>query len=196
MKILGLTGSIGMGKSTAAKTFRALGIPVFDADKAVHKMTGSGGAALGAVEKRFPGVVGKGGVDRAKLGAIVFHDKRAKADLEAILHPMVADARARWLARQRRRREPLVVFDIPLLFETGGEDYCDYTAVVSAPARLQKERVLRRPNMSEAKFNAIKASQMPDVEKRRRADFIIKSGLDLRTSRADIIAIIKKLRGS
>ncbi|MFZ5610424.1 MAG: dephospho-CoA kinase [Pseudomonadota bacterium] len=193
MKLLGLTGSIGMGKSTAAAMFRAAGVPVFDADAAVHRLIGPGGAALEAIGQAFPDMVGGNGVDREKLGAHVFGDAAAKARLEAILHPMVEGARRRWLARQRRQRAPLVVLDIPLLYETGGAARCDAVAVVSASSRLQRARVLARPGMTEAKFAAILAAQLPDADKRRRADYVIRSGLGRRVAREDVRRIIHSM---
>ena len=176
MVILGLTGSIGMGKSHAAAVFRRLGVPVHDADAAVHRLTAKGGAAVPAVARRFPQAVKAGAVDRRALGAIVFKDAAALADLEAILHPLVRRRARRFLATMARRRVPLVVLDIPLLFETGGEKLCDAVVVVSAPARIQEARVLRRPGMTRDKLEAIRGQQMSDAEKRRRADFVVLTG--------------------
>lgn len=189
--VIGLTGSIGMGKTNAAKTLERMGIPVHDADAAVHRLIGPGGRAVAAVGAAFPGVVRDGAVDRAALGKRVFNDKAALARLEAILHPMVrAEARA-FLRRMARRRAPVAVLDIPLLFETGGDALCDATIVVSAPRRVQEARVLSRPGMTRARLEAIRASQMPDAEKRRRADYVVSTGLGKRDSLRRLRAAIQ-----
>jgi len=194
MLVLGLTGSIGMGKSTAAAMLRRLGLPVHDADAAVHRLMNKGGAAVGAVEAAFPGVVAEGAVDRRRLGARVLDDDAAMKRLEAILHPLVrAEARA-FLARQARLRRPLVVLDIPLLFETGGEQLCDAVVVVTAPATTQRARVLRRPGMTEEKMRAVLARQMPDAEKRARADFVVQTGLGKRHTLRQLAAIVTLLK--
>ncbi len=177
MFILGLTGSIGMGKTTAAKAFRFFGVPTYDADAAVHQLTGSGGRAVASVEAAFPGVVKNGAVDRMALGKKVFDDSDAIKKLEAILHPLVRKAQFHFLKQAAKRKEKLVVLDIPLLFETGGFEFCDAVAVVSAPAFLQRIRVLPRHGMTPDKLVAILNKQIPDIEKRRRADFIILTGL-------------------
>jgi dephospho-CoA kinase len=177
MKILGLTGSIGMGKTTAAAMLRRLRVPVHDADATVHALFASGGAAVALVDAAFPGVIAGGAVDRTALGAKVFGDDAALKRLEAIVHPLVRKAEREFLARQRRRRARLVVLDIPLLFETGGERRCHKVAVVTAPAFLQAQRVLARPGMTPARLAAIRAKQMPDAEKRKRADFVIPTGM-------------------
>lgn len=178
MIILGLTGSLGMGKSTAAGMFRRLGVPVHDSDAAVHRLLGRRGAAVAAVAAAFPGVTrADGAIDRPALGARVFGDGAALKRLERILHPLVRRSQQRFLAAARARRAPLVVLDVPLLFETGGERRCDAVAVVSAPAFLQRRRVLARPGMSEERFRSVLAKQMPDWQKRRRADFVLPSGL-------------------
>ncbi|TAN75433.1 MAG: dephospho-CoA kinase [Magnetospirillum sp.] len=178
MRILGLTGSIGMGKTTTAAMLRRLGVPVHDADATVHALFASGGAAAAAVGAAFPGVIGTdGAVDRARLGAIVFGDATALKRLEAIVHPLVRRAERDFLARHRRRRTALVVLDVPLLFETGGRRRCDGVAVVSCAAFLQAQRVLARPGMTTERLAAIRAKQMPDAEKRRRADFVIPTGM-------------------
>ena len=177
MKVLGLTGSVGMGKSTAASMLRRMGVPVHDADAAVHRLMSRGGAAVAAVEAAFPGVAAEGAVDRQALGTKVFGDPAALRRLEAILHPRVrADSEA-WLRRRRRQRAPLVVLDIPLLFESASEDRCDAVIVVTAPYFVQRARVMRRPGMTEARFQQILAQQMPDAEKRRRAQFVVSTGL-------------------
>lgn len=176
MKILGLTGSIGMGKSTAAALVRRLGVPVHDADATVHRLLARGGAAVAQIETAFPGVVREGAVDRQELGRRVFGQPAELRCLEAILHPLVRRAETAFLKRHRRYGTPLVVLDIPLLFETGGDRRCDAVAVVSCPAFLQAQRVLRRPGMTDARLAAIRAQQMSDREKRRRADFVLPSG--------------------
>jgi dephospho-CoA kinase len=175
--ILGLTGSIGMGKSTTADLFRSEGVPVHDADAAVHAMTAHGGEAVAAVAAAFPGIVTAGAVDRTALGARVFDDPAALRRLEAILHPLVRKRETRFLLAAARRHCPLVVLDIPLLFETGGETRCDAVVVVTAPAFVQRRRVLSRPGVTPARFEAILRRQVPDCEKRRRADFIVPTGL-------------------
>lgn len=177
MFVLGLTGSIGMGKSTAANMFRALGVPVHDADATVHRLLEEDRYVLRAIADRFPGTVSEGVVDRQALGAAVFSDPQARRDLEAILHPRVRKATEGFLRRHRVMGTPLVVLDIPLLFETDGADRVDGVVVVSAPAALQRRRVLARPGMSEEKFAGILASQIPDREKRRRADFVVETGI-------------------
>ena len=181
MVILGLTGSIGMGKSVAAGMFARAGALVFDADAEVHRLIGPGGRVVAAVEAAFPGATrdAPGGpkVDRAALGTRVFGDSAATRRLEAILHPLVGEARSRFLRNAARRRARLVVLDIPLLFETGGERRCDAVAVVWAPRFLQARRVLGRPGMTLERLAAIRAQQMPDREKRRRADFEVPTGL-------------------
>jgi dephospho-CoA kinase len=191
MVVLGLTGSIGMGKSTAAAMLRRLGIPVHDADGAVHRLLGRNGKAVAKVDAEFPGTAGPAGIDRAALGRRVFGDAAALRRLERILHPMVRADTARFLHRARARREPLVVLDIPLLFETGGERRCDAIIVVSAPAFLQRARVLGRPGMTEARFAAILAQQMPDAEKRRRADFVVPTGLGRRETLRRLAEIVR-----
>lgn len=177
MKVLGLTGSVGMGKSTAANMLRRMGVPVHDADAAVHRLMNRDGAAVAAVEAAFPGVSQEDAIDRQALGARVFGDPAALRRLEAILHPLVRAESEAWLRRQRRQREGLVVLDIPLLFESGGEGRCDAVIVVSAPYFVQRARVMRRPGMTEERFQQVLAQQMPDAEKRRRAQFVVSTGL-------------------
>ena len=188
-KTLGLTGSIGMGKSTVAGMLRDLGVPVFDADAAVHELQGPDGALLPQIEAAFPGSTGPGGVDRPKLGAMVFGDPARLAQLEAIVHPAVAEVRRAFLRDHADR--PLVVLDIPLLFEKGGAPGMDAVAVVSAPAEVQRARVLARSGMTEAKFAQILALQVPDAEKRARADFVIDTGADLATTRAEVERLVR-----
>lgn len=185
---LGLTGSIGMGKSTVAAMFAKRGVPVFDADAVVHRLQGPGGALVAAIEAAFPGTTGPTGVDRAALGKAVLGDRAALARLEALVHPAVAAQRARFLTDHADA--PLVLLDIPLLFETGGEASVDRIAVVSAPAAVQRARVLGRPGMTEERFAAILARQMPDSEKRARADFIIETDLPLAQTQARVDAVI------
>lgn len=192
---LGLTGSIAMGKSNAAKTLRQLGVPVFDADAVVHRLLGPGGAAVGPVEAAFPGVRDAAGiVDRRLLGQRVFGDPPALRRLESIIHPLVRDAERRFVARARARRAPLVVLDIPLLFESGGIGRCDHVLVVSAPPRLQRERALRRSGMSERRFAEILNAQMPDAEKRRRADFVVATALGRNVTFKRLQAVLRTLR--
>lgn len=177
MKILGLTGGIGMGKSTAAAMLRAMGVPVHDADRAVHRLLAPGGAAVAAVAAAFPGVARGAAIDRAALGARVFGDAAALGRLEAILHPLVRGEEQRFLARARAARRRRVVLDIPLLYETGAERRLDAVIVVWAPEFLQRARVLRRPGMTAARLAFIRARQTSEAEKRRRADFRVPSGL-------------------
>lgn len=177
MKILGLTGSVGMGKSETARMLRGLGVPVFDADKAVHILLAKNGAGVAPIEKIWPDVVKKNVVDRDLLGQKVFGDTKLRKQLESILHPLVREAENRFLKFHRAHRAPVVVLDIPLLFETRAERRCDAVMVVTATHYIQKQRVMRRPGMTEAKFAAILKAQMPDGEKRARADAVIHTGL-------------------
>ena len=172
--IIGLTGSIGMGKSTVAGMFRKLGVPVFDADAEVRRVQGPGGRALAAIEELFPGTTHEGGLHREKLGAAVFGDHAKLRALEQILHPLVAEAQSSFLAAHRLK--PAIVLDVPLLFEKGGWRHCNITVVVSAPYRVQRARVLARQGMTPQKFAGILKGQMPDREKRRRADVVIETG--------------------
>jgi dephospho-CoA kinase len=193
--VVGLTGSIGMGKSTAAAVLRALGLPVFDADRVVHRLLQPGGAAVETVVAAFPDVQTRtGGIDRQRLGREVFADPAALARLEGILHPMVRQAEKRFLSQARARRAALAVLDIPLLLETGGERRCHYVVVVSAPEFLQRERVLRRPGMSRDRLAVILGQQMSNAEKRRRADFLVPTGLNRRQSLRRLRAIVRLLR--
>ena len=192
MIILGLTGSIGMGKSTVAQMFRDEGVPVFDADAEVHRLQGPGGKVVAAIEARFPGTTGAGGVDRARLAAAVLGDDEAMKALEAIVHPAVGEERALFLAAHADA--PFVVFDVPLLFETGGDQKVDKVVVVSADAQVQRARTLQRPGMTEAKFDAILARQMPDAEKRARADFVIATDTALKETRGQVRRVVACLR--
>ncbi|PEQ12140.1 dephospho-CoA kinase [Novosphingobium sp. PC22D] len=189
--ILGLTGSIGMGKSTVAAMFRELGVPVFDADAAVHALQGPDGALLPAIEAAFPGTTGPQGVDRPKLGNAVFGNREALARLEAIVHPAVAEMRADFMRENADR--PLVVFDIPLLYEKTGDRGLDAVAVVSAPAGVQRDRVLARPGMTVDKFAQILALQVPDEEKRARADYVIDTGTTMPATREAVHALVERL---
>lgn len=192
--MIGLTGSIAMGKSTAAEMFRDMGVPVFDADAVVHALMERGGEAVAAVEARFPGVVREGAVDRGALGKRVFGDPEGLSALEAILHPRVRQHERRFMAAARRSGQPVVVLDIPLLFETGGEHRCDLTVVVSAPAFLQQARALRRSGMTPERLNAVLAKQMPDAEKRHRADHVVPTGLGKGYTRRCIAGIVAAAR--
>lgn len=191
MIVLGLTGSIGMGKTTTAAMFAAEGVPCHDADAAVHAIYSGQDAKI--IEAAFPGVTGPEGVDRQKLAKKVLGNPEALARLEKLVHPLVRKHEQEFLEHWRRRGAPLVVLDIPLLFETGGEARVDRIAVATAPFDIQHERVLARPGMTEEKFQAIIARQMPDAEKRSRADFIINTGDGLDAARRSVRRIIAKL---
>jgi dephospho-CoA kinase len=193
MIVLGLTGSIGMGKSTTAKLFAEAGVPVHDSDEAVHRLYASAAAPL--VEEAFPGTVVNGVVDRGALSKRVVGDVEAIARLEKIVHPLVRADADRFVERHRAADAPLVVLDIPLLFETNGTGRVDKIAVVSAPAEVQRERVLSRPGMTEEKFTAILARQTPDAEKRLRADFVIDTSESVEAAREQVEAIIRELTG-
>ena len=193
MIVLGLTGSIGMGKSTVAKMFADEGMPVFDADAAVHRLQGPEGALVEQIEAHFPGTTGPGGVDRRALAERVLGEPEALRRLEALVHPAVAREREAFLTENAA--EPLVVLDIPLLFEAGGSERVDRIAVVSAPAKVQRERVLARPGMTVEKFERILARQLPDSEKRARADFVISTGGSLEETRRAVRRILACLTG-
>lgn len=190
-KIIGLTGSIGMGKSTVAAMFTEAGIPVFDADAEVRKLQGPGGELVPAIEAAFPGSTGPEGVDREQLGQQVFVDKAALARLEAIVHPAVGARRAAFLEANRSKRA--VVFDIPLLFERGGHESVDLIVVVSAPEHIQRQRVLARPGMTPEKFAHILGLQLHDTHKRDRAHHVIDTGVSLEETRAQVEALIASL---
>lgn len=192
MILLGLTGSIGMGKSTTAAMFAEEGAPVYDADAAVHAVYSVGGAAVEPLGTAFPGVIKDGAVDRAALGAAVLGDPEALAKLEAIVHPIVGASRAEFF--EAAAGSEIVVLDIPLLFETRGERNVHAVAVVSAPAELQRERVLARPGMTAEKLEAILARQLPDAEKRARAHFVINTGEGLEVARSQVKDILQRLR--
>ncbi|WP_296675302.1 dephospho-CoA kinase [Novosphingobium sp.] len=186
--ILGLTGSIGMGKSAVAEMFRALGVPVFDADAAVHELQGPDGACVAPIERAFPGTTGPGGVDRPRLGAAVFGDAEALTRLEAIVHPEVAEMRRTFLADNANAE--LIVFDIPLLYEKTGQHGLDAVVVVSAPPEMQRARVLARPGMTAQKFEQILALQVSDADKRSRADYVIDTGMTLNQTRDAVKALV------
>ena len=188
MITLALTGSIGMGKSTVARMFADAGIPVFDADAIVRQLQGPGGRLVGAIEARFPGTTREGAVDRDALGAAVLSDRDALAALEAIVHPAVHHERTRFIVDHGGA--PALLFDIPLLFETGGDAAFDHVIVVSAPAAMQRERVLGRPGMNAAKLDSILARQMPDQDKRERAEFIVDTSGPLDATRAQVAKIL------
>jgi dephospho-CoA kinase len=190
-RIIGLTGSIGMGKSTVAAMFADAGIPVFDADAEVRAMQGPGGELVPAIEAAFPGSTGAEGVDRDRLGHQVFADKAALAHLEAIVHPAVAAKRAAFLAAHHHKAA--VVFDIPLLFEKGGHENVDLIVVVSAPEDVQRARVLARSGMTVEKFEHIYGLQLHDSEKRARADHIIDTGTSLEATRAQVVDLIASI---
>ena len=190
MIVIGLTGSIGMGKSTVAAMFAAEGVPVFDADAAVRRLQGPGGRALAAIEAAFPGTTHAGGLDREKLSVQVFSNAIALKKLENILHPLVAEAQSAFLGAHRHKRA--VVLDVPLLFEKGGWQRCDISIVVSAPYRVQRARVLARPGMTPMKFAGILKSQLPDRKKRALADIVIETG---RGRRHTLLAVRKIVAG-
>lgn len=194
MIVIGLTGSIGMGKSTVAAMFADEGAPAFNSDEAVHALYAVGGAAVEPVGEAFPGVVRDGAIDRTALSAQVVNNDKAIARLERIVHPLVRQAQAEFLQASRDAGADAVVLDIPLLFESGGAALVDKIVVVSAPADVQRERVLGRPDMTEPKFEALLARQMPDAEKRARADFVIETDGDFETTRAQVRAVLDALR--
>lgn len=193
--VLCLTGSLGMGKSTAARFFAEAGVPVHDSDAVVHALYE--GEAVPAIEQAFPGSTSGGKVDRAKLASLVLNDPAALARLEAIVHPLVSVSTDRFLAAAQARGAAVVVLDVPLLFEIAMECRCDAVVVVTAPSEVQRQRTLERPGMTEEKFAAILAKQIPDAEKRRRADFIVDSSKDFDHARAqvrDILRAVTKMK--
>lgn len=192
--IIGLTGSIAMGKSTTAKMLCSLGVPVFDADAAVHDLMKPGTVVSAQIQERFPEVVGSKGIDRQKLGNIVFADPKSLSDLEHIIHPRTRAVRERFLHHMARQKKSVVALDIPLLFESKSEYLCDLSMVVSAPAFLQKQRVFARPGMTKAKFKGILARQMPDIQKRQRADIVVPSGLGKREALRVLVKFLRVLR--
>lgn len=192
--IIGLTGSIGMGKSTVANMFADEGVPIFDADAAVHLLQGPGGALVEEIEALFPGTTGPEGVDRQKLGAAVLGEREALTRLEQIIHPAVGRMRTNFLTDNADA--PMILFDIPLLFEKTGADGVDHVVVVSASEKDQEERVLARPNMTREKFEKIKSLQMPDAEKRKRADSVIDTSVSLAETRQQVQNCVQKLKAS
>jgi dephospho-CoA kinase len=195
MLVIGLTGSIGMGKSTVAKRFVANGIGVCDADAEVHKLYKAGGAAVAPIEAAFPGVTGPDGVERPKLAAALLADPSGFKRLEAIVHPLVFEAERDFLRAEARRGATMAVLEIPLLFEGNGADRVDVTVVVSAPHEKQRQRVLERPGMTLEKLEQILSRQMPDAEKRKRADFVVDTGVSIAETEAEVDALIARLKG-
>jgi dephospho-CoA kinase len=195
MIVIGLTGSVGMGKSATAAMFAEAGIPVYDADAEVRRLYAPGGPAVAKVEAAFPGVVVDGAVDRGRLGERVLGDPDALARLNAIVWPLMGEARAEFFRQARETQAEVAVLDIPLLLETGGERNVDKVVVVSAPAEVQRRRVLGRPGMTPAKFDALLAAQMPDADKRARADFVVDTSQDFDHARRQVHAILDSLRG-
>jgi len=193
MRVIGLTGSIAMGKSTVAKQFAALGVAVCDSDRLVHQLLAKKGLAVSAVARHFPESFVQDHIDRKLLGKLVFANPERLKLLETLLHPLVRKAQQEFIKQQRRRGKKIVLLDIPLLFETQAEKRLDDTITVTAPYFLQKQRVLRRSGMTEAKFHAILARQMPDYHKRRKSDYVIPTGLGKRLSLANVNHIIRRL---
>lgn len=194
MILLGLTGSIGMGKTTTAGLFREAGVPVWEADAAVHALYGPGGAAAAMIEAEFPGTTGPEGVDRQALGRLMAETPSLLARLEAIVHPLLAGERAAFLDRARTEGAAVAVFDVPLLFETRGDAALDAVVLVSAPEAVQRARVLARPGMTPEKLDALLSRQLPDVEKRARADFVIDTSQGLDVARVQVAEVLAKLR--
>lgn len=194
MIVVGLTGSIGMGKTTAARALVRMGLPVHDSDAVVHRLFAPGGEAVGPVGDAFPDAIRDGAVDRPALGRLVFHDPAALARLEAIVHPLVRSESRAFLRRCAARNEPMAVLDVPLLFEIGREGDCDFVILLTAPAFIQAQRVLRRPGMTEQRLADIRSRQMRDAEKRRRADFIVQTGLGRRETLRVLSQIVKLAR--
>jgi len=192
--ILGLTGSIGMGKSTTAGMFAAEGAPVYDADAAVHRLYERGGAAVEPIASAFPGAVRDGKVDRQALSSLVLDRPEALRRLEAIVHPLAREAQAAFLAQAESSGATVAVMDVPLLYETGGDAYVDAVAVITAPAAVQRQRVLARAGMTQEKLEQILARQLSDAEKRQRADFVINTAFGLEDARAQVSAVLAALR--
>lgn len=195
MLLVALTGSIGMGKTETAKMFARLGIPVYDADAEVHKLYEKGGAGVGPIGAAFEGVVRDGAIDREALSKHVVGNPEQMKKLESIIHPLVGQVHRQWIAAQAEAKVPMVVLDIPLVFETGGEKRVDVVVVVSAPADLQRERVLARPGMTVEKFEGILAKQVPDAEKRARADFVIETHRGLDDAFEQVKKVVGDLKG-
>ncbi len=193
MKIIGLTGSIGMGKSTVAEMLREMGLPIWGADDAVHEVFKKGGAAVGPVGEAFPGTVKRGAVDRELLGRAVSAEPKMLRRLEKIVHPLIQKSRREFLKDAKAAGKKAAVLEIPLLFETGGERQCDAVLCVSAPAAMQRKRVLARKKMTEEKFEALLARQMPDAEKCKRADFVVPTGGSLAATKKAVREILREL---
>ena len=193
MMIIGLTGSIGMGKSTTATLLRHMGFPIYSADDEVHKLLKKGGTAVTAIARLFPETLKRGAIDRKILGRAVFHQPEKLKRLERILHPLVRRTEKEFLQKARQAKARAVILEIPLLFETGGEKRCDITLCVTAPRATQKARVLARPHMTEEKLRAILARQMPDAEKRRKADYVIPTGKGVAATEKQLRKILSKL---
>ena len=194
MVVIGLTGSIAMGKSATSKIFKSYGVPVFNADDCVHQLIGPNGKLVSLIGQRFIGTLEKNKnlqyINRVKLGNIVFKDKKKKKELESIIHPQVTIERKKWREQAQRQRSKAICYDVPLLYETRGEKLCNFVVVVSAPLFVQKHRALNRPDMTEKKFNNILKNQISDKEKRKRADFIVNSGLGYRFARNQVHNIL------
>ena len=194
MVVIGLTGSIAMGKSATSKIFKSYGVPVFNADDCVHQLIGANGKLVSLIGQRFIGTLEKNKnlqyINRVKLGNIVFKDKKKKKELESIIHPQVSIERKKWKEQAQRQRSKAICYDVPLLYETKGEKLCNFVVVVSAPLFVQKHRALNRPDMTEKKFNNILKNQISDKEKRKRADFIVNSGLGYRFARNQVHNIL------
>ena len=194
MVVIGLTGSIAMGKSATSKIFKSYGVPVFNADDCVHQLIGPNGKLVSLIGQRFIGTLEKNKnlqyINRVKLGNIVFKDKKKKKELESIIHPQVTIERKKWREQAQRQRSKAICYDVPLLYETKGEKLCNFVVVVSAPLFVQKYRALNRPDMTEKKFNNILKNQISDKEKRKRADFIVNSGIGYRFARNQVHNIL------
>ena len=194
MVVIGLTGSIAMGKSATSKIFKSYGVPVFNADDCVHQLIGPNGKLVSLIGQRFIGTLEKNKnsqcINRVILGNIVFKDKKKKKELESIIHPQVTIERKKWREQAQRQRSKAICYDVPLLYETKGEKLCNFVVVVSAPLFVQKHRALNRPDMTEKKFNDILKNQISDKEKRKRADFIVNSGLGYRFARNQVHNIL------
>jgi dephospho-CoA kinase len=193
MVIIGLTGSIGMGKSTAAKILRGFGLPVYNADRVVHVLLHKGGAGVKLVAKIFPAAFKDGAINRKILGGLVFHDSRKLKRLEKILHPRVRKAEHEFLQKVRKQKMRAAVLEIPLLFETGADRRCDVTLCVTAPKAVQTKRVMRRPGMTPERFKSILAQQMPDRDKRQRADYVIQTGKGLAETKRQLKSMLATL---
>ncbi len=193
MLVIGLTGGIGMGKSTAADILRSFGLPVYEADKTVHRLLRKNGKAVKPVARLFPAAFKRDAIDRKEVGKLVFGQPQLLKKLEAILHPLVRRAEKEFLAKARKQKKPAIILEIPLLFETGGEKRCDATLCVTAPPAVQKKRVMQRPGMTAQKLKAILGRQMPDMEKQKRADFVIQTGGTYADTKKQLRAVLECL---